>query len=70
MIIDDFGSSTITLPTPSTCPGRELLIFARAGGGYLITLTPTPYGIVQVVNSGECQRFISTGSEWVTAAGY
>ena len=70
MIIDDFGSSTITLPTPSGCPGREILIFARAGGSYLITITPIPYGIVQIVNSGECQRFISTGNEWVTAAGY
>jgi len=70
LIINDFGSSTITLPAPATCPGRELLIFARAGGSYSITLTPTPFGIVQVVFSGECHRFISTGSEWVTAAGY
>ena len=70
LIINDFGSSTITLPAPATCPGRELLIFARAGGSYAITLTPTPVGIVQVVYSGECHRFISTGSEWVTAAGY
>ena len=69
-IIDDAGSSTITLPDPSTCTGRELLIFARAAGSYFITLTPTPVGVVQIVNSGECHRFISTGVEWVSSAGY
>jgi len=70
MIIDDFGSSTITLPPPATCVGRELLIFARAGGSYTVTLTPIPAGIVQVVFSGECHGFISTGSEWTTNSGY